>query len=97
MPLILVGAESYGADNAYELWASFVSYLVKFYGIEHFDAVYASGRGRGVGSADYQGVYGKSLQDLADEWREYIQTIPPPTPEPTVTPEISPTTLPDDK
>ena len=97
VPLILVGAESYGADNAYELWASFVSYLVKFYGIEHFDAVYASGRGRGVGSADYQGVYGKSLQDLADEWREYIQTIPPPTPEPTVTPEISPTTLPDDK
>lgn len=97
VPLILAGAESYGADNAYELWASFVSYLVKFYGIENFDAVYASGRGRGVGSADYQGVYGKSLQDLADEWREYIQTIPPPTPEPTVTPEISPTTLPNDQ
>lgn len=97
VPLILAGAESYGADNAYELWASFVSYLVKFYGMENFDALYASGRGRGVGSADYQGVYGKSLQDLADEWREYIQTIPPPTPEPTGTPEISPTALPNDK
>lgn len=91
VPLILVGAERYGADNAYELWASFVSYLVKFYGMDNFDALYATGRGRGVGSANYVGIYGKSLQELRDEWREYIQSIPPPTPEPTITPEVVPT------
>lgn len=94
VPLALVGAQSYGADNAYELWASFVSYLVKFYGMENFDALYASSRGRAVGSANYEGIYGKSLQELTAEWREYIQTIPPPTPEPSPTPELTPTTEP---
>ncbi|MBC8160631.1 MAG: hypothetical protein H7Z42_05360 [Roseiflexaceae bacterium] len=74
VPLRLATAEQYGANNAYELWASFVHYLLRFYGWEKFDTLYASGRSRYPGSADYQGVYGKSLNELADEWRAWLNS-----------------------
>jgi hypothetical protein len=73
IPLRLLTAERSGPDNAYELWASFVEYLVRQYGWKKFDALYASGRGRAPGSADYEGVLGKSLDELADDWRAWIQ------------------------
>lgn len=72
VPLRLQRAERYGADSAYELWASFVDFLIDRYGWERFDELYASGRGRAVGSANYQRVLGKSLDELADEWREWV-------------------------
>jgi hypothetical protein len=72
VPLRLLSAESHGADNAYELWASFVHFLTLRYGWEKLDALYLSGRGRAPGSANYQEVLGKSLDDLADEWREWV-------------------------
>ena len=38
VPLRLLSAESHGADNAYELWASFVHFLTLRYGWEKLDA-----------------------------------------------------------
>lgn len=72
VPLRLIGAQSSGSNNAYELWASFVDFLVQRYGWERVDALYASGRGRGAGSSDYQGVLGASLDQLANDWRAWI-------------------------
>ena len=72
IPLRLLTAERSGADNAYELWASFVDYLVRQYGWKKFNALYASGRGRAPGSSDYERVLGKSLDDLGDEWRAWL-------------------------
>jgi hypothetical protein len=73
IPLRLLTAERSGADNAYELWASFVDFLIERYGWEQFDALYRSGRGRAPGSSDYQQVTGKSLDELADEWRAWVK------------------------
>lgn len=75
VPLRLLTAERSGADNAYELWASFADYLIRQYGWEKFDALYASGRGRAPGSADYQRVLGKSLDDLGDDWRAWVGDV----------------------
>jgi hypothetical protein len=72
IPLRLLTAERSGPDNAYEMWASFVDFLVKRYGWETVDALYRSGRGRAPGSSDYQGVLGKSIDELADEWRAWL-------------------------
>ncbi|NNJ12679.1 hypothetical protein EKD04_020345 [Chloroflexales bacterium ZM16-3] len=55
-------------DVAYDMWAGFVDYLGRTYGWEKFNRLYLSGRGRSPGSADYQGVYGKSFQELYTEW-----------------------------
>jgi hypothetical protein len=73
VPLRLLTAERSGANNAYELWASFVDYLAREYGWEKLDALYASGRGRAPGSANYQQVLGKSIDELADEWRAWVR------------------------
>jgi hypothetical protein len=73
VPMRLLTAERSGADNAYELWASFVDYLVRQYGWKKFDALYASGRGRAPGSARYQEVLGKPLDQLADDWRAWVE------------------------
>ena len=73
VPLRLLTAERSGPDNAYELWASFVHFLTLRYGWEKLDALYVSGRGRAPGSANYQQVLGKSLDELADEWRAWIE------------------------
>jgi hypothetical protein len=73
VPLRLLGATRYGSDNAYELWASFVDFLVSNYGFEKLDMLYRSSAGRAPGSADYQGVLGKSLDELADDWRAWVR------------------------
>jgi len=72
IPLRLLTAERSGADNAYELWASFVDYLVRQYGWKKFNALYASGRGRAPGSSDYERVLGKSIEELGDDWRAWL-------------------------
>ena len=72
VPLRLLTAERSGADNAYELWASFVDYLVRQYGWKKFNALYVTGRGRAPGSSDYQRVLGRSLADLSDDWRAWL-------------------------
>jgi hypothetical protein len=72
IPLRLLTAERSGADNAYELWASFVDYLVRQYGWKKFNTLYVSGRGRAPGSSDYQRVLGKSLAELSDDWRAWL-------------------------
>lgn len=86
VPLQIVGAQRYGADNAYELWASFVSYIYKNYGMETVDELYRSSRGRAVGTADYKAVTGRTLQQLTEDWRAWVLAYEPPspTPEPTV-------------
>lgn len=73
VPLRLLGATRYGADNAYELWASFVDFLVSNYGLEKVDALYRSSSSREPGSADYAGVLGKPLDELADDWRAWVR------------------------
>ncbi|NTW97011.1 MAG: hypothetical protein HGB28_00460 [Oscillochloris sp.] len=55
-------------DVAYDMWAGFVDYLARSYGWEKFNRLYTTGRGRGPGSADYQGIYGKSFQELYTDW-----------------------------
>jgi hypothetical protein len=72
IPLRLLTAERSGADNAYELWASFVDYLVRQYGWKKFNALYASGRGRAPGSSDYERVLGKSIDELSDDWHAWL-------------------------
>jgi hypothetical protein len=59
-------------DVAYAMWAGFVDYLTRSYGWDAFNQLYVSGRGRAAGSADYEGIYGKSFADLADE---YVSTL----------------------
>jgi hypothetical protein len=73
VPLRLLKIQRYGSDNAYELWASFVEFLVERYGWEKVDALYRSGRSREGGSSDYEGVLGKPLEVLADEWRAWVR------------------------
>jgi hypothetical protein len=60
-------------NSAYTGWASFVAFLMT-YGRERFDALYRSGKGHSPGSADYAGVYGKSLHELDQEWRGWLDT-----------------------
>lgn len=58
-------------NTLYYEWASFVEFLIKAYGREPFDQLYLSGSSA-PGSADYQGVYGKSLEQLEAEWRNVV-------------------------
>jgi hypothetical protein len=61
-----------GAMNAlYYEWASFVDFLIATYGRAKFDQLYVSGGGA-PGSADYAGVYGKSLDALEQEWLAWL-------------------------
>lgn len=55
-------------DVAYDMWAGFVDYLTRTYGWDAFNTLYTSGRGRAPGSAPYQAVYGKSFQELVNEY-----------------------------
>lgn len=61
-------------NTIYDHWASFVAFLEAQYGQEALAAVYAQGRGRAAGSADYVKVYGKSFADLEGEWRGWVQS-----------------------
>jgi len=63
-------------DMAYELWAAFVDYLLKTYGWDSMDKLYQSSRGRAHGSADYKGIYGKTLRELTLEWRGKLMPQP---------------------
>lgn len=60
-------------DVAYDMWAAFVEYLTTTYGWDAFNTLYVSGRGRAPGSADYNGVYGKSFQELQEEFYTALQ------------------------
>ncbi|PDV98696.1 hypothetical protein [Candidatus Chloroploca asiatica] len=53
---------------AYDMWAGFVDYLTRTYGWDKFNTLYANGRGRAAGSANYVEIYGKSFQELQNEW-----------------------------
>jgi hypothetical protein len=60
------------AQNAmYYQWGSFVEFLISTYGREAFDRVYMAGKGA-PGSADYQGVYGKGINVLEQEWQAWV-------------------------
>lgn len=72
VPMRLLGAQRFGPDTSYELWASFVDFLVSNYGLEKVDALYRSSVSREPGSADYEGVLGKPLDALADDWRAWV-------------------------
>ncbi len=60
-------------NNIYSQWASFVEYLLLTYGREKLDAVYVDSAGRKAGSANYVGVYGKTLAQLEEEWLEWLR------------------------
>ncbi|MEI7769914.1 MAG: hypothetical protein WCI67_08000 [Chloroflexales bacterium] len=60
-------------NTLYYEWASFVEFLIKAYSRDKFDALYVSGHSD-PGSADYQGVYGKALDQLEAEWRSWVLT-----------------------
>lgn len=62
--------------NIYNQWASFVEFLLKEYGRESFDALYRSSPSRTAGSADYLGVYGKTLEQLDAEWQVWLSVQP---------------------
>ncbi len=64
----LAAMSRHGADVSYDMWAGFVDYLTRSYGWDAFNRLYANGRGRAPGSADYRGVYGKSFQELQEEF-----------------------------
>jgi hypothetical protein len=58
-------------NSAYTGWASFVAFLMEA-GRERFDALYRSGSGHRPGTADYTGIYGKSLHELDQDWRTWL-------------------------
>lgn len=60
-------------NAAYDMWAGFVDYLTSSYGWDRFNQLYANGRGRAPGSADYLGIYGKSFRELQNEWYATLQ------------------------
>jgi hypothetical protein len=73
VPLRLLLSPRFGADNRYELWASFVDFLIERYGMETVDALYRSGTSREPGSSDYLGITGNTLDELADAWRVWVE------------------------
>lgn len=58
--------------NIYNEWASFVEYLLATYGRERFDALYRSSTSRAAGSANYQRIYGKTLEQLDADWQVWL-------------------------
>jgi tetratricopeptide (TPR) repeat protein len=51
----------------YLLSGSFCRYLIEEYGLRRFISLYRYAR--------FEGVYRRSLEDLIEEWREYLQSI----------------------
>lgn len=66
-----VGRSIDDMNRLYYQWASFVEYLIQTYGRNKFDALYVTGDGS-PGSADYAGIYGKSLDTLEREWQAWL-------------------------
>lgn len=62
--------------NIYDQWGSFTEYLLVTYGREKLDAVYRDSTGRPAGAANYQGVYGKSLEQLEADWVAWLAQTP---------------------
>jgi hypothetical protein len=60
-------------NNIYNQWASFVEFLLAEYGREKLNAVYKDSTGREAGSANYRGIYGKSLEALEREWVDWLK------------------------
>ncbi len=60
--------------SIYDQWASFTEYLLMTYGRSRFDAVYSDSTGRAAGSANYQGIFGKSLAELEAEWLAWVNS-----------------------
>ncbi len=60
-------------NTLYYEWGSFVEFLINVYGRDRFDVLYITGHSD-PGSADYQGVYGKSLDQLEAEWKNWVIT-----------------------
>jgi hypothetical protein len=58
-------------NRLYPQWASFVEFLITRYSREKFDQLYLTGH-VSAGSADYMGVYGKSLDLLEQEWQSWL-------------------------
>ena len=54
--------------QSYTLAGSFVRFLVDRYGMKQFKRVFPTG--------NFIHVYGKSLSDLAEEWEEFVETVP---------------------
>ncbi|HMO55808.1 MAG TPA: hypothetical protein PKA05_14960 [Roseiflexaceae bacterium] len=72
VPLRLLLPRAYGANTRYELWASFIDFLIEHYGMDTVDQLYRSGMSREPGSAAYQAITGSSLDELADAWRAWV-------------------------
>lgn len=66
-----VGQGTAVMNALYYQWGSFVEFLIQSYGRERFDKLYSSGASA-PGSADYIGVYGKSLDTLEREWESWL-------------------------
>ncbi|NTV65506.1 MAG: hypothetical protein HGA65_18505 [Oscillochloris sp.] len=66
-----VGRPISDMNTLYYEWASFVEFLIKRYGRERFDSLYISGDSA-PGSADYQGIYGQSLDQLEAAWQAWV-------------------------
>lgn len=63
-------------NSIYDQWASFFEYLLVTYGRDKIDAVYVDSRGRAPGSANFQGVFGKSLAELEADWITWLSNQP---------------------
>ncbi len=70
-----VGRSIADMNMLYYQWASFVDFLISSYGREKFDALYVTGDSA-PGSADYVGIYGKSLDLLEQEWLIWLTQTP---------------------
>ncbi len=66
-------AKTTSTNNAYDMWTGFVDYLARTYGWEKFNLLYTTGNGRAPGSANYQGIYGKSFEELYTEWYSTLE------------------------
>jgi hypothetical protein len=66
-----VGRSLDDMNRLYYQWGSFVEFLLERYGREKFDTLYVTGA-QAPGSADYQGVYGKDLAGLEQEWLVWL-------------------------
>ena len=63
-----LGFWAQASSRSYMLAGSFVRYLVEAYGVEVFKRVFPTG--------NFREVYGKSLAELGNEWRTFLDTVP---------------------
>lgn len=63
-----LGFWAQASSRSYMLAGSFVRHLVEAYGVEVFKRVFPTG--------NFRDVYGKSLAELGNEWRTFLDTVP---------------------